>query len=98
VDSTKTAGQRLSDDLTGDADPYAITVMIVEAWPYRRSARFSSCFALSRTAGQQTPPSHRPAPRVSDSTRGQATEGRIVTTNAVPEFEVEPGFTPKHRP
>jgi hypothetical protein len=31
VDSTKTAGQRLSDDLTGDADPYAITVMIVEA-------------------------------------------------------------------
>jgi hypothetical protein len=31
VDSTKSAGQRLSDDLTGDADPYALTVMIIEA-------------------------------------------------------------------
>lgn len=26
-----TAGQRLLDDLTGDDDPYAITVMIIEA-------------------------------------------------------------------
>jgi hypothetical protein len=31
VDSTKTAGQSLVEDLTGEADPYAITVMIVEA-------------------------------------------------------------------